>query len=146
MVFYTPATGNVLFFACGECDSRLADQRKSEEILVSNRCPIILPEQPRDLMWAFPSFAVFLDKSGETAPAGFPMWARWLCLATFWPGVIWYLYYKLLVEDDLRYYRGLGIGGSLVIVPFALGLFAGVFGEFAYGALEGGLFDNAFST
>ena len=25
-----------------------------------------------------------------------------------------YLYYKLLVEDDLRYYRGLGIGGSLV--------------------------------
>jgi len=102
--------------------------------------------EPRDLMWAFPSFAVFLDKSGETAPAGFPMWARWLCLATFWPGVIWYLYYKLLVEDDLRYYRGLGIGGSLVIVPFALGLFAGVFGEFAYGALEGGLFDNAFST
>ncbi|OLP98365.1 Na(+)/H(+) antiporter NhaD [Symbiodinium microadriaticum] len=101
---------------------------------------------PRDLMWAFPSFAVFLDKSGETAPAGFPMWARWLCLATFWPGVIWYLYYKLLVEDDLRYYRGLGIGGSLVIVPFALGLFAGVFGEFAYGALEGGFFDNAFST
>mmetsp|Transcript_44234 Transcript_44234/g.61470 ORF Transcript_44234/g.61470 Transcript_44234/m.61470 type:complete len:121 (-) Transcript_44234:108-470(-) len=47
MVFYTPATGNVLFFACGECDSRLADQRKSEEILVSNRCPIILPEQFR---------------------------------------------------------------------------------------------------
>ncbi|CAE7230408.1 nhaD [Symbiodinium pilosum] len=66
-----------------------------------------------------------MDKSAETAPAGFPMWARWLCLATFWPGVVWYLYYKLLVEDDLRYYRGLGIGGSLVIIPFALGLFAG---------------------
>ena len=97
-------------------------------------------------MWAFPSFAVFLEKVDETAPSSFPLWARWLCLLTFWPGVIWYLYYKLLVEDDLREYRGLGIGGSLVIIPFAIGLFAGVFGEFAYGALEGGFFDNAFST
>lgn len=35
----------------------------------------------------------------ETAPSNFPLWARWLCLLTFWPGVIWYLYYKLLVED-----------------------------------------------
>lgn len=60
--------------------------------------------------------------------------------------MIWYLYYKLLVEDDLREFRGLGIGGSLVIVPFALGLFAGVFGEFAYGALEGGFFDNGFAV
>ena len=33
------------------------------------------------------------------------------------------------LEDDLRECRGLGIGGSLVIVPFALGLFAGVFGD-----------------
>ncbi|CAK9081731.1 Na(+)/H(+) antiporter NhaD [Durusdinium trenchii] len=102
--------------------------------------------EPRDLMWAFPSFAVFLEKVDETAPAQFPLWARWLCLLTFWPGVIWYLYYKLLVEDDLRVYRGLGIGGSLVIAPFALGLFAGVFGEFAFGSLEGGFFDNGFST
>lgn len=102
--------------------------------------------EPRDLMWAFPSFAVFLETVDETAPLSFPLWARWLCLLTFWPGVIWYLYYKLLVEDDLREYRGLGIGGSLVIIPFAIGLFAGVFGEFAYGALEGGFFDNAFST
>ena len=38
----------------------------------------------------------------ETAPSNFPLWARWLCLLTFWPGVIWYLYYKLLVEDELR--------------------------------------------
>ena len=59
---------------------------------------------------------------------------------------IWYLYYKLLVEDDLRQYRGLGIGGSTVISPFAAGLFFGTFGEFAYGSLEGGPFDNAFST
>eukprot|EP00441_Pelagodinium_beii_P026427 CAMPEP_0197668584 /NCGR_PEP_ID=MMETSP1338-20131121/69741_1 /TAXON_ID=43686 ORGANISM="Pelagodinium beii, Strain RCC1491" /NCGR_SAMPLE_ID=MMETSP1338 /ASSEMBLY_ACC=CAM_ASM_000754 /LENGTH=336 /DNA_ID=CAMNT_0043248011 /DNA_START=38 /DNA_END=1044 /DNA_ORIENTATION=- len=101
--------------------------------------------EPRDLMWAFPSFAVFLEQPEQTAPQGLPTWARWLCLATFWPGVVWYLYYKLLVEDDLRRYRGLGIGGSLVILPFALGLFAGVFGEFAYGSLEGGLLDNPFS-
>eukprot|EP00438_Fugacium_kawagutii_P015328 Skav233069 [mRNA] locus=scaffold1468:178149:179028:- [translate_table: standard] len=55
--------------------------------------------EPRDLMWAFPSFAIFLEKVDETAPSNFPLWARWLCLLTFWPGVIWYLYYKLLVED-----------------------------------------------
>ncbi|CAK0854848.1 unnamed protein product [Prorocentrum cordatum] len=73
------------------------------------------------------------------------MWARWFCLLTFWPGVVWYLYYKLVVEDDLREYRGLGIGGSLVIYPFAAGLFAGVFGEFAYGALEGGPGDNPYA-
>jgi hypothetical protein len=58
---------------------------------------------------------------------------------------VWYLYYKLVVEDDLRQYRGLGIGGSLVIYPFAVGLFAGVFGEFAYGALEGGPGDNPYA-
>lgn len=101
--------------------------------------------EPRDLMWAFPSFAVFLEGVDKTAPKGFPMWARWLCLLAFWPGVLWYLYYKLLVEDDLRMYRGLGVGGSLVIVPFAVGLFLGVFGEFAYGSLEGGPLDNSFS-
>jgi len=101
--------------------------------------------EPRDLMWAFPSFSVFLENEANTAPVGFPTWARWLCLATFWPGVIWYLYYKLAVEDDLRRCRGLGIGGSLVIYPFAVGLFAGVFGEFAYGALEGGVLDNGYS-
>eukprot|EP00929_Paragymnodinium_shiwhaense_P076830 TRINITY_DN39552_c0_g1_i1.p1 TRINITY_DN39552_c0_g1~~TRINITY_DN39552_c0_g1_i1.p1 ORF type:complete len:369 (-),score=96.61 TRINITY_DN39552_c0_g1_i1:217-1323(-) len=102
--------------------------------------------EPRGLMWAFPSFAVFLQGVEETAPLEMPMWGRWLCLATFWPGVVWYLYYKLLVEDDLRRYRGLGIGGSLVIVPFAIGLFAGVFGEFAYGSLEEGMFDNPFAA
>jgi len=102
--------------------------------------------EPRDLMWAFPSFAVFLENEANTAPVGFPTWARWLCLATFWPGVIWYLYYKLVVEDDLRRCRSLGIGGSLVIYPFAVGLFAGVFGEFAYGALEGGVLDNVYSV
>lgn len=101
--------------------------------------------EARDLMWAFPSFAIFLEDAGGTAPPGFPMWARWVCALTFWPGVVWYLYYKLKVEDDLREQRGLGIGGSLVIVPFAVGLFAGVFGEFAYGSLEAGILDNPFS-
>eukprot|EP00411_Alexandrium_monilatum_P087941 CAMPEP_0175722916 /NCGR_PEP_ID=MMETSP0097-20121207/46467_1 /TAXON_ID=311494 /ORGANISM="Alexandrium monilatum, Strain CCMP3105" /LENGTH=369 /DNA_ID=CAMNT_0017030627 /DNA_START=51 /DNA_END=1160 /DNA_ORIENTATION=- len=102
--------------------------------------------EPRDLMWAFPSFAVFLEGCEESAPNGFPTWARWLCLATFWPGVIWYLYYKIAVEEDLRQYRGLGIGGYLVIVPFAIGLAAGVFGEVAYGALEGDPLENGFSV
>jgi len=101
--------------------------------------------EPRDLMWAFPSFAVFLDSAGEAAPQGFPMWGRWLCLATFWPGLLWYLYYKIAVEEDLRLYRGLGIGGYVVIVPFALGLSAGIFGEVAYGSLEGDPLDNGFS-
>jgi len=101
--------------------------------------------EPRDLMWAFPSFAVFLERSATAAPPSLPMWARCLCLATFWPGVIWYLYYKLEVEEDLRRSRGLGIGGYVVIVPFSIGLAAGVFGEFAYGALEGGMLDNPFS-
>lgn len=101
--------------------------------------------EPRDLMWAFPSFAVFLEGGAATAPPKFPMWARWLCLSTFWPGVVWYLYYKLAVEEDLRRCRGLGIGGYIVILPFAVGLFAGVFGEFAYGSLEGGVLDNGFS-
>lgn len=115
-------------------------EEKSSTVLVDTDIP-----EPRDLMWAFPSFAVFLEDPENTAPSNLPTWARWLCLATFWPGVIWYLYYKLLVEDDLRQYKGLGIGGSLVIIPFAIGLFAGVFGEFAFGSLEGGPLDNPFS-
>mmetsp|Transcript_32116 Transcript_32116/g.92176 ORF Transcript_32116/g.92176 Transcript_32116/m.92176 type:complete len:375 (+) Transcript_32116:56-1180(+) len=102
--------------------------------------------EPRGLMWAFPSFAVFLEDAESTAPAGLPMWVRWLCLATFWPGLLWYLYYKIAVEEDLRQYRGLGIGGYIVIVPFAVGLAAGIFGEVAYGSLEGGPLDDAFSA
>mmetsp|Transcript_12389 Transcript_12389/g.38265 ORF Transcript_12389/g.38265 Transcript_12389/m.38265 type:complete len:378 (+) Transcript_12389:31-1164(+) len=101
--------------------------------------------EPRGLMWAFPSFAVFLESATNTAPQGFPSWARWLCLATFWPGLVWYLYYKTAVEEDLRQYRGLGIGGYVVIVPFALGLAAGIWGELAYGSLEGGPLDDVFS-
>mmetsp|Transcript_49346 Transcript_49346/g.143022 ORF Transcript_49346/g.143022 Transcript_49346/m.143022 type:complete len:363 (-) Transcript_49346:38-1126(-) len=101
--------------------------------------------EPRDLMWAFPSFSVLMERGEESAPNGFPMWARWLCLTTFWPGLIWYLYYKIAVEEDLRQYRGLGIGGYVVIVPFALGLTAGIVGEVASGALEGDPLDNGYS-
>jgi len=92
--------------------------------------------EPRNMMWAFPSFGVLLDEP-ETQPEDMPRWVRWFFVANVWGAIIWYLYYKVLVEEELRE-RGLGIGGYLVIVPFALGLAGGIYGEWTMGSLTNG--------
>jgi len=101
--------------------------------------------EPRDMMWAFPSFGVFLQEA-ETAPQGMSSWTRWLFVFNVWAAIVWYLYYKILVEEELREQYGLGIGGYLVVVPFALGLSGGIYGQFAYGSLVGDPFCDIWSS
>jgi hypothetical protein len=88
----------------------------------------------RNVLFAFPSFGLLLEQPAE--PLGMPRWQRALLLANTWAAIGWYLYYKWLIEDELRETTGSGLGGALVVSPFALGLSAGVAGELMHGSLE----------
>ena len=51
-------------------------------------------------------------------------------------GIGWYLWYKYQIEDELRRRTGEGLGGAVIVLPFALGLSLGIIGQVLYGSLE----------
>lgn len=88
----------------------------------------------RNILFAFPSFGLLLKQPCE--PIGMPRWQRAALLLNTWFAIAWYLYYKWLIEDELRARTGDGFGGAAVVTPFALGLTVGVSGELLSGSLE----------
>lgn len=88
----------------------------------------------RSMLFAFPSFGLLLQRPCE--PLGMPRWQRAFLMLNSWAAIGWYLYYKYLIENELRERTGDGFGGAAVVAPFALGLTAGVAGELLSGSLE----------
>jgi hypothetical protein len=48
----------------------------------------------------------------------------------------WGLNYKYKIEEELKAYEGEGLGGAVVVYPFAGGFVSGILGELAFGSLE----------
>jgi len=106
-----------------------------------------VPGIQRNLMWAFPSFSCLLgaDKNAQP-PLGMSLPERWAWTLNSWGALGWYLYYKYKIEDELKEFTGEGLGGAVVVVPFALGLVGGLLGENLYGSLEAAPFTDFFNS
>lgn len=98
------------------------------------------------MMFAFPSFGLAMDDAAKCPPVGYPRAARAFFALNVYAGIYYYLYYKWKAEDELLAYTGKGLGGALIVVPFALGFTLGIGGEALYGSLEPGAPLDAFSA
>jgi len=136
-----PLALSAMFARAEEADSTKVEARSASPRVSSSDESI----EPRDMLWAFPSFGVFL-RDPETAPQDMPKWVRWFFVVNVWAAIAWYLYYKVLVEEELRERYQLGIGGYTVIVPFALGLTGGIYGQLAFGSLTADPFCDIWSS
>eukprot|EP00802_Teleaulax_amphioxeia_P017197 Tamp_17343.p1 GENE.Tamp_17343~~Tamp_17343.p1 ORF type:complete len:350 (-),score=52.26 Tamp_17343:347-1243(-) len=92
--------------------------------------------EQRNLMWAFPSFSCFMRNPDAQPPLDMPLWQKWGLFLNSWAGLAWYLNYKYKIEEELKAYKGEGLGGAVVVYPFAAGFTSGILGEYLFGSLE----------
>jgi hypothetical protein len=92
--------------------------------------------EQRNLMWSFPSFSCLLKNPDAQPPIGMELVQKWGLFLNSWAGLAWYLNYKYKIEEELKAYEGEGLGGAVVVYPFAGGFVSGILGELAFGSLE----------
>jgi hypothetical protein len=102
--------------------------------------------EQRNLMWAFPSFSCFLQDPDAQPPLAMPLWQKFGLFLNSWAGLAWYLNYKYKIEEELKAYKGEGLGGAIVVYPFAGGFASGILGEYLFGSLELPPFSDVPST
>ena len=97
--------------------------------------------EPFNMGYAFPSFQARMKQPTEPALLGPPgsvadRAVRWFFALNVYAGIGWYLWYKYQIEDELKKRTGEGLGGALIVLPFAVGLSLGIIGQVLYGSLE----------
>ena len=75
-----------------------------------------------------------------------PLWQKFGLFLNSWAGLAWYLNYKYKIEEELKAYKGEGLGGAIVVYPFAGGFASGILGEYLFGSLELPPFSDVPST
>ena len=136
-----PATAAVFFLWGSPVPVLFSSILKETERLEERLPTSALSADPMNMGCAFPSFQAQMDTPTEPSLLGPPgstadRAVRWLLALNVYAGIGWYLWYKYQIEDELKQRTGEGLGGALIVLPFAFGLILGIVGQVLYGSLE----------
>ena len=136
-----PATAAVFFLWGSPVPVLFSSILKETERLEERLPASALSADPMNMGYAFPSFQAQMDTPTEPSLLGPPgstadRAVRWLLALNVYAGIGWYLWYKYQIEDELKQRTGEGLGGALIVLPFAAGLILGIVGQVLYGSLE----------